>query len=418
MDTKPNTPGHNWKTISIATIALVAVMGAVAVWKFRPDSTARAADASTSKSDTTLSSNVESRSKVPVAVTPAQTRLFEQRIEVQGSVEAKNTAMVSPRIPGVVETLFVNEGDMVVAGQTRLFATDSVKIEKAVQIQKLDLAVARCAQREAVANLERSRADFEKAELDYRRFERLLEKQAVTPDAFEQQQSRYRQTQAMLRLAEAQMDLMNEKQKQAEVALAISQKDLADSVIVAPISGRISMKMLESGEMGSPGQPVFRIEDPSLVEISAMIPANFYPQIIPGQTQMKIGVASIDVGLFPISYKSPTIQPKLRTFEIKALLKDPPPVVVPGAMAAISVVLESRKSVGVPTVALQKRGDRAVVFIIQNNQARAVQIATGLETDGWTEVKQGTLTDGVPVVTMGQYLLNDGTPVTVQMEGH
>jgi RND family efflux transporter MFP subunit len=221
----------------------------------------------------------------------------------------------------------------------------------------------------------------------------------------------------MLKVAEAQVDLMTERQKQAEAALAISEKDLSDSVILAPINGRISMKLLELGEMGSPGQPVFRIDDPSLVEVSAMIPANFYPQIVAGQTQMKITVASVEAGLVTISYKSPTIQTKMRTFEIKALLKDPPPTMVPGSMAAISVVLESRKALGVPTVALQKRGERSVVYGVRDNKARVVEITTGLETDGWTEVKQGALTDTTPVVTMGQYLLNDGTAVTVQTEG-
>jgi len=405
-----------WKTVSLASIALVAVIGAVAMWQLRPASTAKAADAA-KMNESAPSPATEAKSKVPVVVTPALTRLFEVRIEVQGTVEAKNTAMVSPRIPGVIESLFVDEGDAVIAGQTKLFATDSLKIQKAVLIQQQDLAVARCAQREAAASLERGRADFEKAELDYRRFARLLEKQAVTPDAFEQQQSRYRQTQAMLKVAEAQVDLMTERQKQAEAALAISEKDLSDSVILAPINGRISLKLLELGEMGSLGQPVFRIEDPSLVEVSAMIPANFYPQIVAGQTQMKITVASVEAGLVTISYKSPTIQTKMRTFEIKALLKDPPPTMVPGSMAAISVVLESRKALGVPTVALQKRGERSVVYGVRDNKARVVEITTGLETDGWTEVKQGAITDATPVVTMGQYLLNDGTAVTVQTEG-
>jgi RND family efflux transporter MFP subunit len=416
MSINMNSSRHHWKTISLASIALVAVIGAAAVWQLRPASTAKAADSATTN-ESAPSPATEAKSKVPVVVTPAQTRLFEVRIEVQGTVEAKNTAMVSPRIPGVIESLFVDEGDAVIAGQTKLFATDSLKIQKSVLIQQQDLAVARCAQREAAASLERSRADFEKAELDYRRFARLLEKQAVTPDAFEQQQSRYRQTQAMLKVAEAQVDLMTERQKQAEAALAISEKDLSDSVILAPINGRISMKLLELGEMGSPGQPVFRIDDPSLVEVSAMIPANFYPQIVAGQTQMKITVASVEAGLVTISYKSPTIQTKMRTFEIKALLKDPPPTMVPGSMAAISVVLESRKALGVPTVALQKRGERSVVYGVRDNKARVVEITTGLETDGWTEVKQGALTDTTPVVTMGQYLLNDGTAVTVQTEG-
>jgi len=247
-----------------------------------------------SRGDTPDKSLVNRR--IPVVLTPATLQIFEQRVVVQGNVEAKKFAIVSPRIPGTIEAVFVDEGDSVIANETKLFQTDAMKLKKTVEIKKHELAVAQCERREKVANLEKTEADLHKTELDYNRFKRLFEKQAVTADAFEQQESRYKQILAFRKYAQAQVELSAEKEHQADAALAISEKDLADTIVYAPISGKISRRLREPGEMGQPGQPVVRIDDISVVEVSAYLPAQYYSKIIPDQTGMNIEVSGIDVG--------------------------------------------------------------------------------------------------------------------------
>jgi len=324
--------------------------------------------------------------------------------------------MVSPRVPGTIETIFVDEGDAVVAGQTKLFQIDAVNLEQQVQIKQHATVVAECSRREAAANLERVAVDLRKAELDYQRFERLRDKQAVTADAFEQQESRYHQLQAACRLAEAQVELAAAKEAQSQAELAIARKDLADAVVYAPIDGKVSARLQEPGEMGSPGHPVVRIDDTSVVEAAAFLPAEYYAAVVPGQTAMRIQASGVDVGRHVITYKSPTIDPKLRTFEVKCVLSDPPEGVTSGAMVQIVVTLESRRGVGVPSPAIQQRGGRAVVFVIENAVARQVPVTTGIETDGWTEIREGDLKEGAWVVTMGQYMMEAGMAVSVQQE--
>ena len=365
-----------------------------------------------SRGDTPDKSLVNRR--IPVVLTPATLQIFEQRVVVQGNVEAKKFAIVSPRIPGTIEAVFVDEGDSVIANETKLFQTDALKLKKTVEIKKHELAVAQCERREKLANLEKTEADLHKTELDYNRFKRLFEKQAVTADALEQQESRYKQILAFRKYAQAQVDLSAEKEHQADAALAISEKDLADAIVYAPITGKISRRLREPGEMGQPGQPVVRIDDTSVVEVSAYLPAQYYSKIIPGQTGMNIEVSEIDIGQQIVSYKSPTINPKLRTFEVKSILKNPPQGVVPGAIAQIEVVLESRKGLGVPAVAIQKRNYQSVVFVIKNDTAHMLSVKTGLENDGWTEIVDGDLVENTPVVSMGQTMVEEGTLVSVQ----
>ncbi|MCP4642763.1 MAG: efflux RND transporter periplasmic adaptor subunit [bacterium] len=355
--------------------------------------------------------------RVPVLAVPVKPRAFEERVKGQGNIEAKNYATVSARIPGTVEALFVDEGDPVVAGETKLFEIDALKVKKALEVSRQDLAVAKCARREKEANLDRVTADLEKAEIDYLRFQRLYENKTVSEDALEQQESRFKQTKALHTHAVSLVDLGVEQERQAVAAVAIAEKTLSDATVYAPISGTVAMRCREVGEMADVGKPVFRIEDPAVLEVSVYLPAQFYARVVPGKTPVRVDVYGIDVPPLTVSYKSPTIHPKLRTFEVKCMIQDPPPGVVPGAMAEAEVLLDQFQGLGVPAAAVLTRNDGSVVFTLQDGAARQVDVQTGLENDGWIEVRSPALSEGVPVVTMGQNLLDDGTPVNLQEAG-
>ncbi len=353
---------------------------------------------------------------VPVVLTRAEQRDFEERLDVQGNLEGKNFALVPALIDGRIEAIYVDEGDYVEKGKTKLFQVDKVKVEKAVEISRQDLAMARSGLRESKANLDRVQADFEKAKLDYERFERLLEQDAVTQDAFEKQESRFKQTQAMLDYAKTAVDLAGERERQAQAALEIAKKNLSDSLIYAPLTGRVTLRLKEPGEMAGAGKPVLRIEDPSVLEASAFLPAQHYPRVHVDKTPLRIEVYGVQLDEQVITYKSPAIHPQLRTFEIKSVITDPKEGVVSGAMAQMTAILDRRTALGVPSKCVQFRDGRKVVFVLQNSKAHMVEVSTGLENDGWTEVDGEGLEPGTKVVSMGQFLLDEGTPVDVQRE--
>jgi len=361
--------------------------------------------------------------RVRVVLTPISKRVFERRAVVQGNLEAKNFADVSARVEGAIESIFVNEHDDVVAGKTRLFQVDSLKLRQVVDVRRQDLAVAECSLREAQAGLEQVDAQLEKADLDLRRYERLHKSNTVSSDAFEGVQSQHKQIEAARKHSVSLVDLQGELVRQAEIALSIAEKDLSDSLVYAPIDGTVSKKYREVGEMAEVAKHVLRIEDTSVIEVSAFLPAQFYADVRPGETMVSIRVGEKDVGDHEVSYRSPTVDPQLRTFEVKCTLADPPQEklseegVVPGAMADVSIVLERTEGLGVPSQAVQHRGDDDVVFVVGGETARSVKVETGLETKGYVLLKNCPLSEGASVVTQGQHFLNDGSPVKVLAEG-
>ena len=354
--------------------------------------------------------------KTPVVATIVKTRTFERLVKMQANLESKNFAVVSPRIDGTIEQFFVDEGNTVIANESKLFRTDSIRLQQAVEIQKRLLTVAKSVKQQAAANLEKTQADFNKAELDYNRFKRLYEKKAVTADVFEQQQSRYEQLKAAVKSANASVDLAEANIEKTKADIAISEKNLEDTVIYAPISGKISHRFKEPGEMGKQGEPAIRIDDPNLIEVSAYIPAQYYAEVISGQTKIRVNVSGQNMGEHEVYYKSPTINPKLRTFEVKCILENPAQTIAAGTMAEISVILETKKGLAVPTEAIMSRDNQFVVFVVSGEKAHKVPVEKGIENDGWTEVISNELSEQSPVVTMGQNMLDEGKAVLVQKE--
>lgn len=351
---------------------------------------------------------------IPVVTAPVSIRNFEKRLVVQGNLEARNIAVVHARVAATIQSIFVDEGDYVVAGKTKLFQIDALKLEKAVEVSRQALAVAGCALDEKTANLERVAADLYKATIDYKRFKELLKDGTVSNDEFERVESRHKQAVASHKHAQTLIDLVKEQRSQAEASLEIAEKDLRDALVYAPISGKISQRFQEPGEMGDTKEPVLKIVDPTVIEVSAFLPSEYYPLIRPGETPMRVRVYGIGLKEQAVFYKSPTIHQKLRTFEIKCIVSDPPEGVVPGAMAHIEVLLEQRNGLGVPLVSLQQRADRTVIFSVDRDIAHMVEVETGLETDGWIEIKGGTLEENKPIVTMGHFILEEGKAVVIR----
>ena len=113
-----------------------------------------------------------------------------------------------------------------------------------------------------------------------------------------------------------------------------------------------------------------------------------------------------------VTYRSPTINTTLRTFEIKGKVETADGLAVPGQMADLTLVFETRQGLGVPSASILTRNGKSIVFVVKENQAVSREIQPGLQNDAWTEILSG-LEAGESVVTEGQTQLRDGLPVEV-----
>lgn len=350
------------------------------------------------------------KKEVPVKVETAVIREFKENIKVDGSVESKQVAMVTPRLPGTITELFVEEGDEVEQG-TPLFSVDSVKMEQAVVSAERALAVAKCSVEEKKALKEQAEAVLTKADIDYRRQKKLYdEKDIGTADTIERLESALIQAKASVKHVETLINLSEEQVVQAEAALQIAKKDLEDTIIKAPISGVISVKFHDVGDMGTPGVPVFKIENNNQLEASFYIPSEFYTSVTTNNT-VKIFSNGKEVGNYIISYKAPSIDNMLRVFEVKAYLGKND-LVAPGSLINGVITLKNFEQLGVPLKSVVKKQVGDVVFLSKDGLAKEVPVELGIEYDGWVAVDGDSIKPGDAVIVEGQFLLNDGSLIS------
>jgi len=349
--------------------------------------------------------------RVAVRVQSAASRSFERRLTVLGTLEAKNFANVASRVAGNLDEIWVDEGDFVVAGKTPLFQIDPTARRNALTIAEQALSVSKASLAAARASAEKAEAEFRKASLDFARYERLHKDGMVTDNEYESRQVAHEQARTGATVARAQVELGERQVAQAEAALAIARKDLADTRVLAPISGVVSSRTAEPGEQMSVGRVVLRIDDLSTVEAAAFVPAQYYAEVIPGTTRFRLEIGGKDLGMQTVAYRGPTINTTLRTFEIKVKVKAGR-AAVPGSMARLTVVFASRTAVGVPSSAVLVRAGAPLVFVVADGKAAARKVETGLQTDAWTEILSG-IAPGDQVVVQGQTQVHDGDPVEV-----
>lgn len=350
---------------------------------------------------------------LPVRVQIVESRAFERRLTIQGAVECRVLAHVSARVAGTLDQIRVDEGDRVTAGETLLFQIDPVRLEQAVAIAEQDLEVARAVLEVARATARMTQAEADKAALDVGRYARLHAQGRVSDHEYESHQVRDVQARASVEVAAANVTLAGRQVAQAESALMIAQKNLLDARVTAPISGVVSRRDAEPGEYMTAGQVVLRVDDFSTREVSAFLPSSYFPDVIPDETRLRLRVNRRDAGIHPVSFKAPTVDPVLRTFEIKGALGEADPAIIPGDLAEVTVVFSTRESPGVPASAVLFRGGDRLVFVVEDGRAVARPVETGLSNDGWVEVLSG-LDDGASIVYEGQTQLTDGRRVTVR----
>jgi len=144
------------------------------------------------------------------------------------------------------------------------------RIKPEVYISARDRALA--AVNSAKARLAQAEAQFMQSELSYNRNKKLWDEAAISESVYEAEQSAYR-------IAKAELDAAKYSVKSAEAALNEAQENLIKTSIYAPMSGTISMLLVEKGErvIGAQmmtGTEMMRIADLDRMEVQVEVNEN------------------------------------------------------------------------------------------------------------------------------------------------
>ncbi len=351
----------------------------------------------------------------PVVLAPLTERDFTRYLTLKGSLEAKDRVVISARVGGTLESVLVEEGDMVQEGQV-LFVMDQRTYRDQVLVSEATLAARRSAVEVARAQVEKAQANLHKATLDVERFRRLFEKGNVSSNEKENYELNFQAATADFALAQANVAAEEAQVRLAEASLSIARKSLEDCTVKAPMAGRVSARLQEPGQELGVATPVVEVVDPLRLRAVASLPADYYAFVKPGETLLRLGDGKGKVlKEVKVTDKSPDIQPGLRTFQVRGLFSvEEGEDLVPGQLVEVSVALEHSHGFAVPLSVPVRRATGLLLYTVVEGQARAIPVREGITQEGMIEVSGEGLTLGGEIVVEGQYMIQDGDAVLVR----
>jgi Cu(I)/Ag(I) efflux system membrane fusion protein len=178
--------------------------------------------------------------------------------------------------------------------------------------------------------------------------------------------------------------------------------------VFAPIGGVVAELAVREGMTVMAGASMFKINGLSTIWVNADIPESLSAQVRPGNpVEARTPALPGTVFKGKVSAILPDVNPVTRTLKARIELANPAGRLVPGMFATINFSSAARKDIlQVPSEALIQTGTRSVVMVAQGEgKFKPVEVETGSETNGRTEIRKG-LEAGQKVVVSGQFLID------------
>ncbi len=204
-------------------------------------------------------------------------------LELSGNVEVTETN-VGFKVPGKIAAVFMDEGQRVEEGErlAQLIATDMAEVvvgnraavgSASARLRELQKGSRPQEIEQASSSVKAAEAELARTKNDYDRAELLYQQGAIAKNRYDSAKSAYETSQAQHRGASEYLSVVKEGPRKetveaadydlarARAALAVSQAQIQDTILLAPVSGVILRKNAEPGEVLPAGSPVFTIGD-------------------------------------------------------------------------------------------------------------------------------------------------------------
>jgi HlyD family secretion protein len=348
-----------------------------------------------------------------VRVEVVEKRDLTATVTASGNVRARRKVDISSDISARVTELLIDEGEDVEEGQV-LLRLDPSRYEAAVNRSRANLMQSRAAVAQSRANFLRTERDADRKESLWSRDSLLVSRQEV-----ENARTDLEVQQSLFESAEFGVS-------QARAALDEAQDQLSKTVIVAPMSGRITRLNVEEGEtvivgtMNNPGSLVLTVSDLSVMEVVLEVDETDVPEISLGDSakvdldafpELEFTGVVTEIGnsaIRPPSQVAGTGQTPTIDFEVVVTLWDPPADLRPDLSATTEVITETRTDqLSIPIIALTLREEDEVeqtegnpgpgdpgepvegVFVVKDGKAVFTPVEVGIAGEEYFEVIAG-----------------------------
>jgi RND family efflux transporter MFP subunit len=342
---------------------------------------------------------------VPVELAPIERGPIERRRTFSGTLEPHAELVVAPKIAGRIEELAVDLADRVTRGQV-VARLDNAEHLQAVAQAEADLAVAR-------ANLTEAKSQLAIAERELERIDKLRERGVSSESQRDVAKADQLAKQAHLAVTEAQVTRF-------QAALATARIRLGYTEVAASWHGRgeewvVAERHVEEGETVSANEPLYRLVDLDPIKAVLFVTERDYALLAPGQqAQLRTDAFAGEVFGGRIARIAPVFREATRQARVEIEVENPDLRLKPGMFIRATLVLERlAEATIVPVQALVTRDGQDGVFVLAR-EGKSVAwrpVEPGVREEERVQVTGEGLVG--QVVTLGQQLLNEGSPVSL-----
>ena len=337
---------------------------------------------------------------VPVGVLTLKSQALTLKKELPGRISAFQIAEIRPQVSGIVQSRLFVEGKEVKQGQA-LYQIDPATFEA-------DLAASE-------ASVARAEASIASSKSKASRYGELLKIKAVSQQDFDEADAAYKQANAELLTAKAQL-------KSAQINLDYSH-------VSSPISGQISKSSVTVGALVSANQSTALATvtqlDPIYIDLTQS--SNELTQLKKAIASGRLGIdanSQTDVELImedgsayshkgTLQFSEVTVDPSTGSVTLRAKFPNPEKLLLPGMYARASIV-EGVKAdaILVPQrgVSRNSKGEPTAMVVSKDNtvESRVLKVDRTIGSD-WL-VTDG-LMDGDKLIVEGLQKIRPGAPV-------
>ncbi|MGA7523764.1 MAG: efflux RND transporter periplasmic adaptor subunit [Acidobacteriaceae bacterium] len=322
---------------------------------------------------------------VQAAVVESVSAQTPQMIQTTGTVHAKETAMISPQIPGHIRQVLVQAGDRVRTGQLL------VTLDDAAMQSALDQATAgeTAAQKQQMA----AQTQASLATQTLARYQMLKEQKSVSPQEFDEVEKRSE-------AAQLQVAAYAAESQQARAAVAGARTQLGYTALRAPFAGIVTARMADPGTMAAPGMPVLQIDRDGPLQVYATVDESLIGSLHAGM-KLPLSIDGIDAASLngTVAEIVPAADPSSRSFLVKL---DLPPVQTlrAGMYATVGIPGGVKPLILAPQSAVVMRGSLPCVYALDPNGIAQLRYVTlGSRHGNQVEILSG--------LAAGEKLVND-----------
>lgn len=303
--------------------------------------------------------------RIKVQVATVSSKAVDQLGTFTATVEADVTNNIAPQTPARIKRVYVEVGDNVRAGQ-KLVEMDAV-------------------------NLNQMKLQMENDKTEFERVDELFKVGGISKSTWDARKLAY------------------------EISKSSYENLLENTVLTSPISGLVTKRFYDSGDMYNGGTPIYVVEQIRPVKLMVNVSEVLFTKVKKGMdVEVQLDVFGNEKFTGAVKVVHPSIDPTSRTFPVEVQIKNGDGRILPGMFARVTFNYGTENRVLVPDRAVVKQSGSAerYVYVCKDEVAAYRKVTLGQLLGNEYEVIEG-LQSGEAVAVTALNRLTNGSEIEI-----